>query len=124
MAKFEHKYGALTLQDDKGKWAEFTPAKRVVDGRDVAYGVLRTDDAKQIERLRAVIKSKKDTDLREVDDDEARNRDEVPSGTVTDVLDWVGDDSDRAQRALDAERTKGDRARSTLVSDLEQIAGR
>lgn len=124
MAKFEHKYAGLALQDDKGVWAQFTPAKRVVDGRDVAYGVLRTDDAKQIDRLRGAIKSKKDPDLREVDDDEARNRDEVPSGAITDVLDWVGDDSDRAQRALDAERAKGDRARSTLVSDLEQITGR
>ena len=67
MAKFEHKYAALTLQDDKGKWAEFTPAKRVVDGRDVTYGVLETEDAEQTKRLRAALKT--DPDLSEVKTD-------------------------------------------------------
>lgn len=47
---------------------------------------------------------------------------EVPEGTVNDVLDWVGDDPDRAQEALDAERSGQNR--TTLVSQLEAIAER
>lgn len=46
----------------------------------------------------------------------------VPDGTVTDVLAWVGDDSARAQRALDAERAR-DLPRTTLVTELEKRAG-
>jgi hypothetical protein len=43
--------------------------------------------------------------------------DEVPQGTIADVQDWVGDDPDRAQQALDAERAGQNRA--TLVAWLE-----
>ena len=43
---------------------------------------------------------------------------EVPEGTATEVLDWVGDDPDRAQQALDAERAG--KNRSTLISQLEE----
>jgi hypothetical protein len=43
--------------------------------------------------------------------------DDVPDGTISEVLDWVGDDSERAQRALDVERTGQNR--SSLVSQLE-----
>lgn len=48
--------------------------------------------------------------------------DAVPDGTIAVVLDWVGDDPEKAQRALDVEEAKGDRARSTLVADLSAIA--
>lgn len=43
-------------------------------------------------------------------------------GNIAEVLAWVGDDKDKAQRALDSENAKSD-ARSTLVADLEKIAG-
>jgi hypothetical protein len=43
---------------------------------------------------------------------------EVPDGTVEDVLDWVGDDRDRAQDALAAEQSKPT-PRVTLVEALE-----
>lgn len=46
---------------------------------------------------------------------------EVPNGTVADVMAWVGDDPDRARRALDAENAKGDKARSTLAATLTSI---
>lgn len=42
---------------------------------------------------------------------------DVPDGTIGEVLEWVGDDSERAQRALDVERTGQNR--SSLVSQLE-----
>jgi hypothetical protein len=44
----------------------------------------------------------------------------VPDGTVQDVLDWVGDDPDRAEQALAAE-TAG-LNRSTLIAKLEAVA--
>lgn len=48
--------------------------------------------------------------------------DGVPAGTATKILDWVGDDKDRAAAALDAERAKGEGARSSLVAKLEKLA--
>ncbi len=45
--------------------------------------------------------------------------DAVPEGTIKEVLAWVGDDSDRATRALDAERTSND-PRKGLVRQLEE----
>lgn len=44
---------------------------------------------------------------------------EVPEGSIKTVLEWVGDDKDRAQSALDAE--KAGQERSTLISKLEEI---
>lgn len=41
--------------------------------------------------------------------------------TAADVLDWVGDDPDRAAEALAAEQAK-DKPRSTLVKALEKVA--
>ena len=65
MAKFEHaRYSGLTLQDDKGVWAQFTPEERTFGEHKVKVGVLETDDAEQIKRLRAAVKT--DEDLSEV----------------------------------------------------------
>lgn len=47
--------------------------------------------------------------------------DGVPDGTRDQVLEWVGDDRQRAQAAWDAEVAKGDKARSTLLATLEQL---
>jgi hypothetical protein len=44
----------------------------------------------------------------------------VPDGTVQDVLDWVGNDPDRAEDALTAE--EAGQNRSTLIAKLEAIA--
>lgn len=46
----------------------------------------------------------------------------VPTGTVAEVLCWVGDDPDRAHEALDAERAGQDR--STLITQLEAITSK
>ncbi len=51
------------------------------------------------------------------------NRGLVPDGTAKDVIDWVGDDRDRARAALEAEQGKGDDARTTLVARLSKLAG-
>ena len=44
----------------------------------------------------------------------------TPTGTVSEILDWVGEDKERAQRALDAEK-ENKKPRSSLVKDLEGI---
>jgi hypothetical protein len=46
----------------------------------------------------------------------------VPDGTAEDVLAWVGDDSDRAVAALEAEE-KRDKPRGTLIAKLEKVVG-
>ncbi len=43
---------------------------------------------------------------------------EVPKGTVAEVKTWVGDDVDRAQAALDAEKDGAQRV--TLIDFLEE----
>jgi hypothetical protein len=50
-------------------------------------------------------------------DDDSEEDDDVPDGTIQEVLEWVGDDSERAQRALQVERSGQNR--SSLVSQLE-----
>lgn len=49
--------------------------------------------------------------------------DGVPEGSAKQVLEWVGDDKERAAMALDIEQAKGDNARSTLVASLTKLAG-
>lgn len=46
--------------------------------------------------------------------------DGVPDGTAAEVLEWVGDDRDRAGAALLAE-TARDKPRTTLVAALEKL---
>jgi hypothetical protein len=46
--------------------------------------------------------------------------DEVPSGTTREILDWVGDDPARAQRALDQENAS-ERPRSGVTTPLNKI---
>jgi hypothetical protein len=53
---------------------------------------------------------------------ESGSGDQVPDGTIAEVLDWVGDDSDRAVAALEAEEAR-DQPRSTLVAALEKVVG-
>lgn len=48
--------------------------------------------------------------------------DGVPDGTANQILDWVGEDKERAAAALAAEEAKGDAARSTLVAKLTKLA--
>lgn len=45
---------------------------------------------------------------------------EVPKGTRAEVLDWVGNDKERAQLALAAENETGE-PRKTLVAELNEL---
>jgi len=63
-----------------------------------------------------------DEDPQEEPSDEPTEESEgVPDGNVSDILDWVGDDKDRAREALDVERGK-ERPRASLVKQLNTIA--
>lgn len=42
-------------------------------------------------------------------------------GKIDDVLEWVGDDSDRALEAHSLEEAKGDKARPRLLSKLAEL---
>jgi hypothetical protein len=44
----------------------------------------------------------------------------VPGGNVDQVLEWVGDDPQRARQAIEAER-ESDRPRSTLITAASEI---
>lgn len=44
---------------------------------------------------------------------------EVPTGSIKEVKEWVGEDVERAQEALDAENEGAQR--STLISHLEAL---
>jgi hypothetical protein len=48
--------------------------------------------------------------------------DDVPSGNIDQVLEWVGDDADRAKRALDAEEVS-EKPRVSLMDSLETMLG-
>lgn len=46
---------------------------------------------------------------------------DVPDSAIPAVMAWVGDDPDRAARALEVELARGDRARTTLIRALEAM---
>jgi len=50
----------------------------------------------------------------------ARESNEVPVGTSAEIQDWVGDDKERAQRALDKENENAN-PRKGLVKHLESM---
>lgn len=56
-------------------------------------------------------------------DEAAVDVDDVPDGTVPEVLEWVGDDQARASAALLAEQRRHDPPRKTLVEPLEDLVG-
>jgi hypothetical protein len=56
-------------------------------------------------------------------DDEEDDSEPVPDGSTAEILQWVGDDHDRAQRALDKEQAD-DRPRTGLVGGLNKILGK
>lgn len=55
-------------------------------------------------------------------DGNGEHGDEVPDGSAETVLAWVGDDEDRARRALEVEQDR-EKPRSGLVATLQKKAG-
>lgn len=46
---------------------------------------------------------------------------EVPTGTVPEILSWVGEDVERAKKALDVETSGDSKPRKGLVSQLTEL---
>lgn len=57
------------------------------------------------------------------DDEDHVDWEEVPDGTVAEVLAWVGDNQHLASAALIAERRRHDPPRKTLTAQLEALLG-
>ena len=56
------------------------------------------------------------------EDDDEPDGDDVPDGSAKEVLAWVGEDSDRAIRALEAEERR-ESPRKVLMGQLEKVVG-
>jgi len=56
------------------------------------------------------------------DEDEDDDSEPVPDGTTAEILRWVGDDQQKAQRALEKEQAD-DRPRAGLTGELKKILG-
>lgn len=54
------------------------------------------------------------------DEEDDSGSEQVPAGTTAEILQWVGDDKDKAQRALDKEQA-GDKPRPGLTRGLKKI---
>ncbi|GGM14254.1 hypothetical protein [Micromonospora yangpuensis] len=87
-------------------------AKTLVDG---GYAVYLADDGTDQKPTRTTPGKKARTQTPPSDGDE------VPDGSITTVMAWIGDNRDRAAAALQAEQAKGDRARVKLVEDLTKL---
>lgn len=60
------------------------------------------------------------TDAPKAEAPKQQDSNQVPEGTTAEVLDWVGDDVNKAKKALAAEK-KNDDPRVTLTEPLEKI---
>lgn len=52
--------------------------------------------------------------------EEANKAEDVPEGTAKEILEWVGDDPERAERAIAIEKTEK-KPRTTLLADLSKV---
>lgn len=64
-----------------------------------------------------------ESDVQPAEDENLGLSQEVPTGTVNEVLAWVGNDKDRATVALRVEEAEGGNKRKTLISSLKDIKG-
>lgn len=106
--------GQVTAETDVG------PGRARVDfGRgEVLPADVPPEDIERLAALGAIAEHGPPADP---DDDGEPEDDEVPDGTIAVVLEWVGDSPERASEALSAEQLKGDKARLTLIGELERI---
>ncbi len=53
---------------------------------------------------------------------EEEKANELPKGTSKEILEWVGEDKERAERAM-REEVASDKPRNNLIDPLEEIIG-
>lgn len=103
------------------------------------YGIVRLEKGEEVKGGLALFLLETGADVEPLDEDakawkplvadaadSGTNKAEPPAeldidATAADVLDWVGDDPERADEAL-AKETAKDKPRTTLVKALEKIA--
>lgn len=61
-----------------------------------------------------------ETPQAEDEDDQSADSTPVPDGTTAEIVQWVGDDKDRAQRALDKEQSH-QKPRPGLTKELKKV---
>lgn len=132
---------ALGLADTEVLSAETTPdgtAVRIKDGghrlinEDGVFALTDHPSTKQFRRWQGdgdVLLAEDDAAAEDSDPGQGEEQgesledvDDVPGGNADAVLDWVGDDQERATVALAVE-VERDHPRSTLVSKLRKLAG-
>lgn len=110
----------ITDVDDRGHYAVITThdgVRTVVDGDGNVVPYTPEFVAALDDRVAAAL-GQQDEELG--GDPAGGDVDEVPAGTVDVVLEWVGQDAGRAQRALDAEQA-AERPRTGLVDRLQKV---
>ena len=121
--KIDGKFRAtlVSREEVKNKVAESVDGlpvedRGLIDG-EVEVPTKLLDDA-------AVAEISNDGDVSEepVSEESESNSGSVPGGTVREVLEWVDNDTQKAQQALDVENAK-ESPRKSLVSQLEDIVG-
>lgn len=115
------------LEDMQKAWDEYTYDEQVAESERMA-GVSDEDLAAEIgTEVPASPTAEGDTstqaDENRVDQpaEEGPVAEDLTAGNIHDVLERVGDDKVAAQAVLEAEKAKGDDARTTLIDDLEKI---
>jgi hypothetical protein len=101
------------------------PAVAVLDVLDAEFGdsvpEVIADETPDVDEHQA------DVDDELADDEPVEpgpvDADQVPTGNADHVLEWVGDDRDRARRALEVEEAKTAGKRGTLVTKLTRLVG-
>lgn len=89
--------------------------QNVLEGDPIAGEAVNPEDLKRLVRKKFLVEAPKGVD-KSASQPPAPNAD-----TVDGILAAVGDDKGKANKALDAEKAKGDDARSTLVDKLQAI---
>lgn len=118
----------LVPEDDlRARWLFCTPGSRIKKADAERFGLLkgakRAPATKQIEPQGDKSgPASPDTTVAPTDEAQAAAdaANAVPSGNVAEVLEWVGDDVDRAALALSAENDRS-RPRKSLVESLEAV---
>lgn len=128
--KIDEKFRAtlVSREEVKNKVAESVDGLPVKD-RDLIDGEVEVPTKLLDDASKAEISNAADVSEETVSEPESEPEPEsesvsggVPDGTVREVLEWVDNDTQKAQQALDVENAKGS-PRKSLVSQLEDIVG-
>lgn len=110
-------------EDPDARWLFCVPGTKIPKSDAIKYGLLK--GAKRAEPADKAVGSSADKDatatsIEPVASAQAEAADDAVPTKVDDVIEWVGDDESRAQRAQDAELERA-KPRTSLLNALEEI---